>query len=188
MEILGLPHPIYATSELVVVREDAEIRPIELHYVNGIAAVEPVPELSTLDSLMLASRAISLRSADAGAVISKSGHTLEHRLNEVQSRMGIRTTAGLVAWAFESGAYSVRQRSTRHHTRVRELQVINLTACGLTAEDIGASLGISTACVHSYRKNVRTRLPPQARNNVGLVTLAYMSGLLRPGDVDIQSG
>lgn len=187
MERQTLSHPLYSNVTLDITYTHTEqVAPIGFTYAGGTARLAALPDTLPSEQLALAARALSLRNADAGLLVSRTEDSIERLIGRARARLGIATTAGIVALAFESHAYHVTKPAHRYHMRPREVDVLRLTAAGLEAEEIGIELGISTLCVHAYRKHMRHQLPPVARNNVGLVTLGYMNKLLQPGDVTIR--
>ncbi len=67
-------------------------------------------------------------------------------------------------------------RIREDHLSDRELQVLDLVGRGLTADEIGSQLFISTSTVVSHRKNMQRKM--RARNSTHLVFLACKMGLL----------
>lgn len=67
-------------------------------------------------------------------------------------------------------------RIREDHLSDRELEVLDLVGRGLTADEIGSRLYISTSTVISHRKNMQRKMC--ARNSTHLVFLACKSGLL----------
>ena len=59
----------------------------------------------------------------------------------------------------------------------RELDVLKLTAEGLTATQVGVKLHLSSETVRSYRKRIVAKLG--ARNGVHSVTLAFRHKLIQ---------
>jgi DNA-binding CsgD family transcriptional regulator len=64
----------------------------------------------------------------------------------------------------------------------RELQVLKLSAYGLSNQDIGARLHLAIDTIKTHQRKLQSKL--KARDRTHAVAIAYESGLLRLGTVN----
>jgi DNA-binding CsgD family transcriptional regulator len=156
---------------------------------DGIVTVEPdaVP-LTSAESWVLSMAAIGLSSKQTGGGLFISEDTIKDYRSNILKKTDTTTIQQAIANCFDTGYYNVKQPLTTICTLgPRQHEVLRLSAEGKTADEIAATMEISTHTVATHYKALRSRL--RVNKITSLVFTAYISEKLRPqGSTDTFEG